>query len=128
MILSRKNLRKQYDDSCQNMVKLCFRINQLKKSNNVSSLTTSQEYGRCVNELKIESENKINIKREIDSMVINSDMDKLAELEFKFRENLGFITKSLSKFHIIKLRIKKLKRSQNLLLQNIEDSIRLISN
>ncbi len=126
MIIQRKKLRILYNDCCQNVIRINFKIAQLKRSFNES--TQSHDYAVFLKELSKESYKKIFYKREIDNLFINSDIDKLADVEAKFRENLTSINLNLSKFKETKFKINKMKSAQNKLLKNIEDCIKINSN
>ena len=128
MILQRKKLRLLYTDCCQNIIRGTFKILQLKRSQTDSNLANSHAFAKLIYELKTQSHNKIVYKRQIDDMVINSDMDKLGTLESVFRENLTSINDNLSKFYETHLKIRKMKKNQKTLLNNIEDIIKITSN
>jgi len=128
MILQRKKLRVLYSDCCQNIIRLNFKILQFRRSFNEINLSNSTEYASYIKELDKESHNKIVYKREIENLTINSDMDKLADLEAKFRENLTNINNNLSSLNETNLKIKKMKKNQKKLLENIEECLKITSN
>ena len=78
--------------------------------------------------LEIQSNKKIVYEREIEHMVVISEIDKLAILEKLFIENLTCINKNLSKFVEANLKIKKMKKKQKTLINNIEDCLKITSN
>lgn len=127
MILNRKILRKKLNDSCQNIIRLNLKIHDVKKTYENKNDPPTQEHIGYIFELKTHTHNKFKYKREIDRMVINKELDKINLIDSKFKENSKIIKNCFSRINEIALRIKKMKRSQNVLLKNIEDCIRLNS-
>jgi hypothetical protein len=126
MIIQRKKLRILYNDCCQKIINLNFKFYQLRRT--VSDSINTHEYAALKKQIHKETELKIIIKRKIEELTMNSDMDKLADLECKLRENLSSIYSNLSKLKENKAKIKKMKSNQDKLLENIEDCIKITAN
>lgn len=101
---------------------------QLRRTVGEHGLSNSFEYAKLLNDLNFYSHKKIVYKREIDDLVINSDMDKLADLDAKFKESLTSINKNLANFNETSRKIRKMKIHQKLLLENVEDCLKIITN
>lgn len=128
MILKRKKLRILYSDCCQKIINVNFRISEIKRKKNKSNLINSNQYAHCLLELENLTNEKIITKRKIDDMVINSEMDKLGDLEVRIREDLTIINSNLSKIYETSVKIKKIKKNQMQLLENIDDILKITSN
>lgn len=128
MILQRKKLRVQYIDCCQKIIRINYKIKEIQLCKGDKYLSISLDYAKYLKELDSLSQEKIILKRGIDNLVINSDMDKLGELEGKFRENLTSINSNLNKLWEAGMKIKKIKKNQNQLMENIDDCLKITAN
>lgn len=128
LIFQRKKLRILYNNCCQKIISINFKILKLRRSLGDLNLVKSLEFANYYKELDKESKNKIVLKTKIDDMVIYSQMDKLADIENNFKKNLSSINNNLKAMNETNQKIKKMKKVQNSLIENIDDCLKLITN
>ncbi len=124
IILNRTQYRKDSNHVCQRIIHLNYEIYKLKKSRNKKDILSNSKYSGLNHRLKIESWNKLEIIKNLQNDFI-TDNDKIKELENNIDKNIKDLKKDLSFFEEIPIKLKRQKINQVMLMENIENTLKL---